>query len=314
MRLSSRTFPDGVQHTSRDSARAVAEQLAIVTLAPGLIRNRFQTLLQHFRSAVERPFADDEAVHQLRVSSRRLTAALETLQSLFADPPRETLIRRLKRIRRAAGPARDLDVFRQRVKSSEFPLKRKSRKRVLQFLKKRRQKAQRPLQKAFRKRSPRKLTKSVDELLAMVASQSGETAASGSGLAVAAVEQFVTDVPATYRTAADLHQLRICGKRLRYTLETLLDLQAIPQRDAAGRLLEELKQIQDRLGKINDHAVSQRRLIGWTIEASRRSLRRAFQQMAELESARADEQTRDFFRWWSTDRQQAFRQRLDDLT
>jgi CHAD domain-containing protein len=313
MRLISHPTADRRQNGPQDSAEALAEQLEFLKLAERLIRDRFETLLEHYRPAVERPLDDDEAVHQLRVSSRRLTAALQTLDSLFAERPREKLIRNLRRIRRAAGPARDLDVFRERVKSAEFPLKRKSRRRVRKFLKKRRRKAQKPLRRAFRKRPPEKLARIVDVLLASVSSHSDETAASGSRLVGAAVERYVSEAPTTFQTAADLHQLRICGKRLRYTLETLLDLRATPRREQAASLLDELKQVQDRLGRLNDSVVSRQRLLGWAEETRRDSLRRAFRKMTERESKNAEERTAEFFRWWSEERQQAFRRKLDEL-
>jgi CHAD domain-containing protein len=313
MRLSSRTSTNGRRNGPLDSADVVADQREFLAHAEQLVRERFETLVAHYRPAVERPADDDEAVHQLRVSSRRLTAALQTLKPMFPARQRERLIRKLKAVRRAAGPARDLDVFRERVKSCEFPLKRKTRRRVLKFLKKRRKTAQKPLKKAFHTRAPQKLSRIVDGLLATTSQRAGAIVEMTPHLVEAAIARFRADVPAVYECAADLHQLRICDKRLRYTLETLLDLQAVPDSDGAGRLLDELKQIQDRLGKINDHAVSQRRLLAWAEETSRESLRNAFQQMAGYESAKADERTAEFFRWWSAERQQSFRRQLDEL-
>jgi CHAD domain-containing protein len=316
MGLASCLSTDDPQSTPDDPAGANAGRSSVAefpSLAERLICDRLETLLAHYQPAAECPGDDDEAVHQLRVSSRRLTAALQTLQPLLPDPPRKKLIRNLKAVRRAAGLARDLDVFRERVKFSEFSLKRKARNRVLKFLNQRRKAAQKPLRKAFRKWPPAKLTRRVDALLTTVPSESGHLPVYGSDLVDAAVGRFSADSPAAFETAAELHQLRIGAKRLRYTLETLLDLQAIPQRDRAGRLLDELKQIQDRLGSINDHAVSQRRLNSWAEDAARDSLRNAFQQMAGHEAMQADERTAEFHGWWSTDRQQAFRKQLDDL-
>jgi CHAD domain-containing protein len=302
--------PRNIPESPADDRPSIAD---FPSLAERLIRDRLEALLAHYRPAVERPGDDDEAVHQLRVWSRRLTAALQTLQPLLPAAPREKLIRNLKAVRRAAGPARDLDVFRDRVKSSEFSLKRKARKRVLKFLKKRRKKAQKPLRKSFRKRPPEKLRRRVDELVATLQSETGELPVCGSSLVQTAIDRFSVDGPAAFETAAELHQLRIAAKRLRYTLETLLDLHAIPRREEVGRLLDEQKQIQDRLGKINDHAVSQRRLIDWAEEAPRETLRKSFVQMADEESTQAAERTADFLRWWSEDRQQSFRCRLDAL-
>src|ERR1700679_349771 len=60
---------------------------------------------------------DPDAVHRLRTGSRRLEAMLEaTLREnpgLALQEPAQAWLRQLKRIRRAAGPVRDLDVHRK---------------------------------------------------------------------------------------------------------------------------------------------------------------------------------------------------------
>src|SRR5207248_2386197 len=69
-------------------------------------------VVRHFLPlAVDKPHEDAEHVHQLRVGTRRAAAALR----VFADALPHKLLkgtrRTLRRIRRAAGDARDWDVF-----------------------------------------------------------------------------------------------------------------------------------------------------------------------------------------------------------
>jgi CHAD domain-containing protein len=77
-------------------------------ISSAAIKRKAQTLFRHFPGALG---GDEEAVHQLRVSSRRLRVAL----SLLADKPegrRAGRARRLLRqLTRTAGSSRDLDVL-----------------------------------------------------------------------------------------------------------------------------------------------------------------------------------------------------------
>ncbi len=56
---------------------------------------------------------DEESVHRLRVSIRRLTEALRSLDDWVAPRPAAKLKRRLRPIMKAAGAVRDLDMARQ---------------------------------------------------------------------------------------------------------------------------------------------------------------------------------------------------------
>ncbi|HEY1785731.1 MAG TPA: CHAD domain-containing protein, partial [Pirellulales bacterium] len=73
----------------------------------------------HFLTRAAAADHQPEDVHQLRVATRRAMAALEIFQTLL--PPRRTrkMKKQLKRIRRAAGGARDLDVLAARLKKDQ---------------------------------------------------------------------------------------------------------------------------------------------------------------------------------------------------
>ncbi|MGH7732087.1 MAG: CHAD domain-containing protein, partial [Candidatus Eiseniibacteriota bacterium] len=68
--------------------------------------------IEAFAAAARRVRAgsDAEAIHDLRVATRRLWAALRVWRSLLPGPARRTAARRLRRLRRRIGRARELEV------------------------------------------------------------------------------------------------------------------------------------------------------------------------------------------------------------
>src|SRR4051794_41529286 len=58
---------------------------------------------------------DVEHVHRLRVATRRACAALKLYRELLPGKEARWLKRRLRKVRKAAGDARDLDVLSQRL-------------------------------------------------------------------------------------------------------------------------------------------------------------------------------------------------------
>src|SRR5271163_1577748 len=70
--------------------------------------------------AVQEADGDLEHVHRLRVATRRADAALSIFRSTLSEKAFHDAHRRLRRLRRAAGMARDWDVFLLHL-SSERP-------------------------------------------------------------------------------------------------------------------------------------------------------------------------------------------------
>src|SRR5262249_58394355 len=58
---------------------------------------------------------DPEGLHQMRVALRRLRAAVSLFVDMLADPQTEEMKTQFKWITQELGPARELDVFIQRV-------------------------------------------------------------------------------------------------------------------------------------------------------------------------------------------------------
>jgi CHAD domain-containing protein len=106
---------------------------------------------------------------------------------------------------------------------------------------------------------------------------------------------------------AALHQFRIRAKALRYAVELL----------AAGinpLLMEEqypvIKELQDRLGGINDRVAWACRFRTWESEASDDAQRQTLQSLIADNAVRLADDVRSFQQWWTTDRLQRLQQAL----
>lgn len=99
-----------------------------------------------------------EAVHKVRALMRRLESQVELLAQLAALPEgsseAEDLARQLRKLRRAAGQVRDLDVQREMLKTQRS-LPRKAASKLRGRLKETRQTKAKKLQRAVMKQLPR---------------------------------------------------------------------------------------------------------------------------------------------------------------
>jgi triphosphatase len=219
--------------------------------------------VQHFLPlAAEKADEEVEHVHQLRVWTRRATAALSLYEEMIPHRRFGWLKKQLQRIRRAANNARDCDVLIQRVKQ-----KRRGRgtRRWLEAAVAERAEAQLAVAAAHdRLRREDRFARRISKLLERVASRGeehgqqtprfGDWARERLG---GEVERFFAAVPADPTDAASLHRFRIRGKQLRYVIELLAA--AFPDR-LRTELYPVIEAMQDRLGEINDLATAQARL------------------------------------------------------
>jgi len=206
---------------------------------------------------------DHEPVHRTRVSARRLRASFALFDGTL---PTETLHRwdrRVRRLARALGDARDLDVQMDFLDvwmggldlGSARPGLDRLRLRLVQ----RRRRAQRRLDAKLRRFERSGVAEQIEELLRESAVRAGLAAGHGAPVwlpAIAAarimafVEQVLIHEPFVEQPerVEELHQMRIAAKRLRYALEIVLPLYE-------GRLTEPLevaKSLQRQLGEIHD--------------------------------------------------------------
>jgi len=208
---------------------------------------------------------DPEAVHQMRVQTRRLRAALALFSSVVR-PLRRSGRTRLRWLSRALGRVRDLDVIVALLEDGHLAhldgVEAARLEDLLAALKERRWRAQKKLAASLARGRYEKLKAELRDFARhprFVGRGAEETMAS----------RYLTDVihrlarrVSAHRAmaerapdAADLHELRIAFKRLRYVLDFHAETCGIAF-DEERRLS---RLLQDCLGAIHDHDV----LIEW---------------------------------------------------
>lgn len=237
------------------------------------------------------PLAADHAdegpvyVHELRVWSRRAAAAVKLFAGLLPPHRRDWVKKRLKRLRRAAGEARDCDVLIRRLAHRPGD---PAAARWLAKLRARRATAQRPIvELAKHLGHGNRFARHGKKLVAHVAGRDGDGPRFGDWARQhlrPVMEEFFAAAPADAGAPADWHQFRIRGKKLRYAMELLAG--AFPP-GFRGELYPVVEQVQDRLGAINDLVTAQERL------------------GEEVDGAGELDRLRQEFREWFTPRRQA---------
>src|SRR5437016_5278776 len=86
-------------------------EMPVAEAARRVFEVRLEPIDRALAQVRERPDGDPEDVHQLRVGTRRAVAALNIFEACLPGKVYRKGRRRLRRLRRAAGAARDWDVF-----------------------------------------------------------------------------------------------------------------------------------------------------------------------------------------------------------
>jgi len=255
-----------------------------------------------------------ENVHQLRVATRRAMAAMQILDALL--PPRRALWmnKQLKRIRQAAGNARDLDVLADRLRHRDAA-DSAAYKELLQRVERRRADAQQPIDKIRRKLGDKDFARRQAALLRrmrlrgkadrLVRPTFGQTACRALGLLV---EDFFAAAAADFSDYSALHAFRIQGKQLRYAIEIFAG--ALDRR-IRSELYPLIEQLQEKLGAINDHATARELFAAWLAESGADA--ELLPALIAAEAAALDKARQEFFAWWTLDRAGELRRRFREL-
>jgi len=257
--------------------------------------------LKAVRSQLDDLFAkgdEVEAVHQLRVWTRRAEAALGLFDPLLPNKRRRRLKKMLRRLRSSAGAVRDCDIQLKHLSGQK-----KLNRPLIKALARVHRRARRDL-KAVVKNATRRhdLKKRSSRLLKAIDASRKIPFSDFSRAAINPLAQkFFTAANADLSDDAELHALRIAAKRWRYALELASSALQTPW---SRELYENLSEIQDRLGAIHDRSELCTR-IAERLEAThahrhRKKLRRLLdQQQEELAAERAE-----LTHWWTSTRRQ----------
>lgn len=285
-----------------------------------LVRDAVRLTLQHQLNAVlhflafaaEKSCDDVEYVHHLRVSVRRMGTALRVYRRALPKKELSSIRKKLETIRRAAGKARDLDVFLEHVIGTGTG----SSNSLAAQIKHQREKAQRPIVRCFVKAGRKKgLKNRLFKLLARI-QKNNESASRLIGVWAKkqlrdAIKRFHHARPSDINDLRSVHCFRIRTKELRYTIELLDAAFPVERTCSVFPLVETLQQ---RLGDINDRAVTISILNELSVTASKRRDRIKLKQKQTRETNRLEKALASFQKWWTHKRQDKLFNSLRRLT
>lgn len=306
--------------------------LANVSMATRTVRaNQAQPLARAVRRVVRRRLgavgraaaavaaanAGAAAVHRLRVSTRRATAAITVFHALIPRRQRRWFRKMLRRLRRTAGEARDLDVLIGRGPRSTAAIHAGDAwRRLADLLRERRPHSRRRLRARLAELPMHAWERETAATLGAVdAAASADTVASlVRRRARRLVRRFLARLDRPIRTGRAIHRLRIETKKIRYALEVIAEIGTPVSTSAADRLLHSL---QDRLGDYTDHAAAVARLRRWARRESDRRGRRTLLAAHGHEATVVTRARRTCERWWTPSRRarlaRAIERMLGDL-
>jgi CHAD domain-containing protein len=282
--------------------------LPLLEAARHVLHLRLAPVEQHFAGVLEHADEDPEHVHQLRVSTRRGDAAVRLFRTCLPRKVYKDARERLRRLRRAAGEARNWDVFalellqpRRRTPASQ----QAGIDFLIGYARGERDAAQHPLDAAIEEQKDT-YTDFVEAILdAVRPSDKFGQRASLLDLARATLKErhelLEQAAAADLNDYANLHQVRIAGKKLRYAMEVFATCFASEFRE---ELYPKVEEVQEVLGRANDSHVASQRLaalrqrIEAQDEAEWKRLRAGFEAQQRLHQRRLPQERRLFLRWW----------------
>jgi CHAD domain-containing protein len=232
------------------------------------LRFHFQRMLYHEPGT--RLGQDAEALHDMRVATRRMRAAFRVFGDYFEPKAVAPFRKGLKRTGRALGPVRDLDVFHAQVHAYLAALPESQRDGLNAFLavvEEQREAARQRMVAYLDGRAYRRFKRRFAGFLVTaglgsrpIAVDEGEprpyrvrhVAPAAIYQRLAAVHAYDEWVSVPHPPLERLHALRIACKRLRYTLEFFKEVLG-PE---ATRLIKEIVAVQDHLGALQDAVVA----------------------------------------------------------
>jgi CHAD domain-containing protein len=301
--------------TRRKRSWVVVESAATPAgwVAQRTIRARLDAVWAETRAAVDKP-ADTENVHRLRVATRRTLAAFAAFRDLVPPKRRAWFEKRLRRLRRAAGEARDLDVLTGRLAPGGLDTRRDpgavARVRLIAMLSRQRDASRQPIREILDELVEADWATRVESLLMRIPSGRGQPSFGqyGRRRLRRIVSRFFTKADRRLRDDDDVHALRIAGKKLRYVLEIFSPV--LPQRVRA-RCQGALERLQETLGEFTDHAAAADRFERLGRQPSMTANRATLTMLRKHEAALASDARKAFVKWWNPVRRRALRRTFE---
>lgn len=276
-------------------------------IAARTIRKRLQAVWMILPRACRHAGASEE-VHQLRVATRRALAALAAFEKLLPEKRRAWFEKQLRRLRRAAGEARDLDVLTDRLQGDASG--RTARGRLVAMLSRQRIVSRQPIRDRYERLLEADWPARVERLLESLASEDrhGRFGDYARRRVRRLVGRFFETADRPMRSADELHAFRIEGKKLRYSLEIFA---TVFPAEVRGRCYKALERLQKTLGDFTDHAAAADRFRRWSHEEAAAAHRDVIERLRRDEERLADHARRNFSAWWNDERRSDLRRAFD---
>jgi CHAD domain-containing protein len=196
---------------------------------------------------------NEERVHDLRTSTRRLDLALDLFDGFLPEDRTDSLKKQLKEIRQKAGAVRNLDVLMPLLAESKNVLSKKARKWLIERAELSRTKAWKSLKHQCQKVLKDDFQKHGRALKRHFGWQKSSDAPSVQEFSLREINRhankFFLRLERAQVDSKMMHPARIAGRKLRYTLELLEEALAESLVEAT---CDRLTKVQDTLGRAND--------------------------------------------------------------
>ncbi len=285
-------------------------EISSAEVAANALRLRVQHVQQMLPLAAHAYCLDVEHVHRLRVGSRRADATLQAFRPLLGGAFK-SLRKQIRRIRRAAGPARDIDVLLARLKKNQ-----KKNDPDLEYLiarlECRRTEVQKMLLEVDTKAQQEKLSRDLERCLDFLAGRKEKPIQEFAKKALRKASRPLRRLASINQPSLDqLHVLRIAGKRLRYSIEIFHGACSPSLKNELYPLVEKL---QSRLGRINDRATAQSLYQNWLANMLTDNRATYFARCIVQEHEAAQHLRKEFLRWWTAERMALLESHLSTWT
>ena len=242
--------------TLKDYNPSLTSESSIAEGGREAMRRAFIQLLAH--EAGGDKGNDIEDIHQMRVATRRIRTLFDLLSAYYKRSVVADYEKYLKKLADRLGNVRDLDVQIRDLQNylDEQKIDNSESKRILQALGERRRKTHRKLTKFLRDKNYKKFRRTFSQFL----QSQGKGEKSLDPMQAYQIRHVLPVIIQQHLAAVrafdalinqdnpPFHELRIECKQLRYVLEAFEDMLG----STAGGFLDELKQMQDQLGAMQD--------------------------------------------------------------
>jgi CHAD domain-containing protein len=294
----------------------------LAAAAQHVLTVRLKIVDEYLPLALREPDKDPEYIHQLRVGTRRARAALDIFALCLPGKIYKAVKKILRNIRRAAGAARDWDVFLAGLSEPSHkpgPRQRAGIDFLIGYAL-----AQRVLAQEYLAQTARSYPFAFDrfsaEAVASVHKPHDGRLATLADLARLQLGDLIQELNRAGESGFDdyarLHQVRIIGKRLRYAMEVFADCFATPFREKLYPAVEEMQEI---LGAANDSHVASGRLdalrakLQATLPASWKRYKLGIEGLLRYHQARLPRERHRFLEWWDQWQQSGAKATLTEL-